>query len=817
MDEKKYKLVMASLLHDVGKMVIRANPGKQTHSKASAEFLRKFAPEAQEILRAVEYHHGAELRKLKAEQDDISYIVYEADNIAASTDRRENGEDNSQLFNAEAPLENISNVFLDDGKRTVFPLRGLNQNEKLFYPEDKGTLKAVSADYQKLVAELESNFKRCSPDTMSPNELLQIIEATASYVPSSTAANEAADISLYDHQKLTAAAACCLYDYFMEHNITDYRSYCFGDRVKEIRGTDTYILASGDLSGIQDFIYTIPSEGALKSLRGRSFYLEILLENVVDQLLEELELTRANLLYSGGGNFYVLLPNTQLVQDKLTEVKNKVNRWFLEKWGSSLYLSMGWAECSGDDFKGGEDNRLGKVYKRVREKISRDKHSRYSVEELGMLFDHGSELNRTLDKTKECSICHNSSHELVEYGKDSVACPNCKALRDLGAELLKGDVLAVFDECPADTASVEIPATDGKMYLAVFRLSETDEKCLNARRIYVKNKMYTGRLMATRLWMGDYITKDRYGKTLDFKELVELSGGSADSSGIRRLGILRADVDNLGAAFMAGFTQKYNTLGRTAALSRQLSLFFKCYINHLCAGELPAGQDKFFLFDAKENAERSLHIVYSGGDDMFIAGAWDDVLELAVDLNRAFKKYTNGKMNFSAGLAFLPPGCPIAEMARLAGEMESFAKDNPEKASVVLFGEDTTHDNTGKTSDMARYKWDEFIDGVCGEKLSFFKNNLNFDGGKSGTKVTAGKGVLYRWLELLRDSSNDINLARFAYVLARMEPDKKSPAYQAYERIRKQLYSWYQNEADRKQMETALELVIYKTRQKGDK
>ena len=42
-------------------------------------------------------------------------------------------------------------------------------------------------------------------------------------------------------------------------------------------------------------------------------------------------------------------------------------------------------------------------------------------------------------------------------------------------------------------------------------------------------------------------------------------------------------MDDLGAAFMAGFSYqdggKYNTLARSATFSRSMSLFFKVYIN----------------------------------------------------------------------------------------------------------------------------------------------------------------------------------------------------------------------------------------------
>ena len=72
----------------------------------------------------------------------------------------------------------------------------------------------------------------------------------------------------------------------------------------------SFLLLSMDMSGIQDFIYNISGSKALKSLRSRSFYLEIMLEVIVDQLLEKLELTRANLLYTGGGHAYLLVSNT---------------------------------------------------------------------------------------------------------------------------------------------------------------------------------------------------------------------------------------------------------------------------------------------------------------------------------------------------------------------------------------------------------------------------------------------------------------------------------------------------------------------------
>lgn len=87
--------------------------------------------------------------------------------------------------------------------------------------------------------------------------------------------------------------------------------------------------------------------------------------------------------------------------------------------------------------------------------------------------------------------------------------------------------------------------------------------------------------------------------------------------GVERIGVLRADVDNLGATFVSGFdnpdnNNRYVTLSRTATLSRHLSLFFKNYINNI----LKNGE--YFIDDGKESTvrtkARNAVICYSGGN-----------------------------------------------------------------------------------------------------------------------------------------------------------------------------------------------------------
>ena len=76
------------------------------------------------------------------------------------------------------------------------------------------------------------------------------------------------------------------------------------------RKSQKYLLFCGDISGIQKFIYQVSSRGAYRTLKGRSFYIQILAELLSRQIVEECGLTMTNVLYASGGKFYLLMPNT---------------------------------------------------------------------------------------------------------------------------------------------------------------------------------------------------------------------------------------------------------------------------------------------------------------------------------------------------------------------------------------------------------------------------------------------------------------------------------------------------------------------------
>lgn len=134
---------LASLLHDVGKVNYRAGKEKKSHSLLGSDFLHPFCEGSEAggaILRCVRYHHGRDLSGAHLAVDDLAYLVYEADNIAAGADRRDVADGKKTFsFDPSICLENVFNVFEGTKKeeKSYFPLKELDAREEPNYPVRK--------------------------------------------------------------------------------------------------------------------------------------------------------------------------------------------------------------------------------------------------------------------------------------------------------------------------------------------------------------------------------------------------------------------------------------------------------------------------------------------------------------------------------------------------------------------------------------------------------------------------------------------------------------------------------------------------------
>ena len=421
---------------------------------------------------------------------------------------------------------------------------------------------AIGGDeYRKKAAELEKELKKfLTADGKYINSLLGLLETLFSFIPSSTATNELCDISLYDHCKVTAAVAAAISEYLAARGADDFKEALFA-KEKSFMDEKAFLLFSCDFSGIQKFIYMVEPDKALKSLRSRSFTLELFMEHIIDEIIEGCGLSRANLIYSGGGHAYILLPNTEEAKSFLRAAKTAVNRWLSKNFGTALFLASAWCECSPNDLRNipAASAPYPRLFRELSAMLSAAKNARYSADKLRTLNFAKQEGGR------ECRIC--GTEKDVNSGG---LCLWCSSFAEISNEILKEDIfISVTKEREAGLFSIELPEVTGgeRRFAAIADLDKARRLAGSGAslRTYSKNRPHSGINYSTNLYMGDYVSEK------------EMSSLAAEAEGIERIAICRADVDNLGLAFTAGFQRegagaeerfRYQTLSRSAAFSR---------------------------------------------------------------------------------------------------------------------------------------------------------------------------------------------------------------------------------------------------------
>ena len=883
MDEKLINLQIGALLHDIGKIVRRAGKGgKNRHSKAGSDYLENRElldkEKYREVYDMIKYHHNEEIDEKmkeneKLDDDSLAYIIYEADNIASGVDRVKYDDEISderkkiKVTGIEGlPLNSIFNR-LNVQKNKIEKNFGSLRNDRRNFnipKEKKEKNKIENTEYLNVLEQLRDDLEEMKQkNILTPEKLNSVLEESCIYFPSSSYVDYP-DVPYYDHVKLTAAVAVCMYIYDKEkENNRDYKNKYFKKSQKKERGKTKFLFVSGEFTGIQNFIYTIISKMAMKSLRGRSFYLELFIEHIIDEILEALNLSRVNLIYSAGSQFYMLLPNIPKTIEILENYKKIVNDFLLKELGTSVYYEISYTETSAEELGNKlsenikKENQIKEIFKRNSIETSRKKLNRYSEKQLEEIFDEDSDLNKIYNDTKECVICKKSEKEEIliknsqnESNGNIEICDSCKNYIKLGRDISKSfhqkRTFFMEKNCEENSSKLKFPKYPKGSVEIVFRNFETVEEVEKESekfyRFYSINDDYFGKGNSRNIKIGNYNIKstneEKENSLVEFTELVK------KGKGIERLAVLRADIDNLGTLFQTGFEDrgfvnidgekepyKFVRFSKTVVLLRYLSDFFKRVIN-LILERKNLTDEKNELFKeycniiterTKEKTEgRNIVLVYSGGDDVFAIGTWNDIIEFSVDLRTAFKEFSSDRVTLSAGIGFFDENYPIFQMAQKTGELEKIAKSYNEneigkttKDAIALFGVE----KNDKLNHV--YKWDDFIGKVLNEKYKYLKSRINLKENEETEKVFVGKSKWYSLMNLIRSQFEEkenekhrIDIARFAYIIARIKYDKQNERQEKnYLDLKKQLFEWIKNEEDAKQLLTAINILIYEYRE----
>ena len=706
MEEKVLNAALAGLLHDVGKFAQRAGqkPGPDFskedsgshgyHALLSQQFVADYVPASlKKGLSSVLYHHRSDLHQQEIE------TIRKSDHLAAG-ERRTGSDDHASPQNARLiPILSSVALLTDASGGWAHELAALDVSDvKAVYPTPN-----KSGDYAALWKEMNGELNGWKQqmgkdwDVQSGEDyfitLAAVLHKYLWCIPSATPWQESEkdkpyrawpDVSLYDHCRLTSAIAACLTS---------------DGALPDEKGTQPVaLLARGDFSGIQNFIYRISrpdadTEHIAKRLRGRSFYVQLLTEVVVDWILREIGLPTVCAIFVGGGRFDLLLPLS--AQGKLVDLQNQLEDWLLQKFQGEIGVLMAVEQAKPGDFS--DTREISRKLDSKLEGLKRRKWQNHLAQTD--FFEPAGE------QWHVCKVCQLTPMD------ESGTCPLCSQQANIGKHLPHARCLAFcYNGEPSWNPEqiIKFPDSPFGVRVAIVRNDDNLENLLASRcrvvlysvnqtRDFIRAGVASSfRFLANsapkaqeKLQFSDEQPVAK-GDVLHFEALAALSQGA------KRLGILKADVDRLGLVMSEGLTEAESakpknqllrpTLSRVASLSRMLDVFFAGILNQVC-------QEVFEEWQAKTRNEYAaktdglFYVMYSGGDDLFIVGPWDQILVLALRIQQKFQAFSgqNPNLTLSGGYVQVKPRYPVQKFATLVDDAEGLAKK--ERNQFAAFGE----------------------------------------------------------------------------------------------------------------------------------
>jgi CRISPR-associated protein Csm1 len=724
-DTQRDSFYLGALLHDVGKFIERAKDKEwqdeaqsyvqtgeasknHAHRRYSAAFIRIFEHflSDPDIERYVLLHHGGWgkgnydygiLRK------DVPLKLIHIADVSSSKEREQIADLEPQYY-ARARLQSIfSDIKLDDNNEPPVQYLDLNQlslDREALFPAGEDPVFNTQV-YKTLVEDFELFFEKFigREGVDSTADLLPFLQKFLNAVPAQTPSRfkgqpDRPDINLLDHSRVTAAIALCLYDEWKEGSWEGRDSEILKDSAQGYKSPDfpaPCLLVSGDISGIQDFIFNVPSKGAAKTLKARSFFVQMLADVCIEKILHDLDLKPSNLLYNGGGQFYFLMPKCK-AQD-LSDCKNDIARALIDE---ELSLSIASVEVRVCDFM---DN-FGKKWKKVNDELNIQKLRKFKGQQRKDVFGPFNQIIRENDERDPFFEITDKKFKDNDYYRILALNEPIKVSEDKEKKSWV-DVLAKLGyrfefQAVGSHDAYAFNTTNFEEKYAGFRFSVKD---LPRWRTVASISQFKQDVKNCGRSVEEYYDKDKDGKRwgLETDNIItysQLAFKAYKETGTHKLGILKMDVDNLGKLFSDGFPKEIRTPSRMMSLSRSLQWFFEGYMNTILQ------EDEFRDY---------VYPIFSGGDDLFMVGAWHKMFDIALRIQKDFRQFVceNPSVTLSASLLVVDEHYPVSRFAVLAEERLHEAKyGSLNKNSVNVFGQTLSWEEFGEAWNVKKCLFD---------------------------------------------------------------------------------------------------------------
>ncbi len=494
------------------------------------------------------------------------------------------------------------------------------------------------------------------------------------------------------------------------------REVLFAD--KEI---DSYFLIAGDFFGIQKFIFSdINAKYASKVLRAKSAYIQIFTKIVAHYIVDELNISHLHIITTSAGKFEILSP--KIDEDKLNNIQNKLNDFFVKEYFGESGIGISWIKCKRSDFEN------SKKYKEIRKKLSDSveakKFSKFNLKSINPIMEYDNDI----DNQNLCKFCNKKKgkerRDKNEPDETYVACDNCEEFIQLGKYLTTKRYI-IFTKNIEDGMNI----FDNYSIRFDIEFQQNNRPAIGIDDFLIYDIANEDKYNGFAKWeLSSYVKNNRYGKIDTFNELAECScgkcnDGNEDKQGVEAIIALKADVDGMGnfiknSSVTDSFT-KFNFF------SRIVDYFFSVYVPYLM-----------------EKEYHHTYTIFAGGDDLFLVGSWNEVIDLAKRVRANFEKFIQERedLSISMGLILIKPNRPINYIADIAENALEEAKDfcciqKEKKCIEILKDREKTCDDKNRTDIRKKdaitlfgetVKWDNYLEIYDNlEKMYNIKDNLN--------------------------------------------------------------------------------------------
>ncbi len=311
-----------------------------------------------------------------------------------------------------------------------------------------------------------------------------------------------------------------------------------------------------DFSGIQRYVLAVKIAGKAqaKRLRARSFRVELFERAALWTVRDRLDIAPENydVLVIGGGGFQVKLP-PGTDTDRLEQINSELQRKLWDETGGELQFSMAWAETYHESRRRLED---------------RKRRAGATILQSGGSWNPDRLSRPTLDRP--CEICQQFPGQEWKQEEDErvLHCESCLKARKLGENLTLWEWMRPAPGGLVTALGVDFTPSDN-----------SHPESFHAARWVPHNR----------------------GQPLTFEDIAE------QSAGVRRLAVLKADVDDMGMKVgkMVGDGASDARLRWLRSFNRDLGRFFGEAVQELLERSWP-----------------SIYTLYSGGDDLLMVGPW---------------------------------------------------------------------------------------------------------------------------------------------------------------------------------------------------